>query len=131
MHRPGDRVLNEGTKRRIMSTQNQTVIYVDVDDTLVRSVGSKRIAMPRVIEHVRRLFEEGAILYCWSLGGAAYAQSTAQELGIADCFVAFLPKPNVLIDDLEPAKWPLCYREHPNRCGERTLAQYRELYGGW
>ena len=39
-------------------------IYVDVDDTLVRSVGSKRIPIPSVIRHVGELHREGAILYC-------------------------------------------------------------------
>jgi hypothetical protein len=32
-------------------------------------------------------------------GGREYARSTARELGIEALFVAFLPKPNVLIDD--------------------------------
>ena len=58
------------------------VVYVDVDDTLVRSVGSKRIPMVAVVEHVRALEDGGAVLYCWSTGGAAYAESTARELGI-------------------------------------------------
>lgn len=38
-----------------MSTQTQMVVYVDVDDTLIRSSGTKRIPMPRVIERVKRL----------------------------------------------------------------------------
>jgi hypothetical protein len=102
------------------------VIYVDVDDTLVRTYGSKRIANSRVVDHVRALFEQGAELYCWSLGGADYAALSAKELGIADCFMGFLPKPNIMIDDIEPAKWPFFAREHPNSCGDRTLAQYRD-----
>jgi hypothetical protein len=27
------------------------------------------------------------------------SKATAEELGIADCFARFLPKPNVIIDD--------------------------------
>lgn len=82
-----------------------TVVYVDVDDTLVRSVGTKRIPIPAAVRHVRALFEQGAELYCWSSGGAEYARQSAEECGIADCFRAFLPKPNVLIDDQALADW--------------------------
>lgn len=84
---------------------NDSIVYFDVDDTLVRSVGSKRIPMPRVVERVRKLHEEGALLYLWSSGGAEYARQSALELGIADCFVAFLPKPNLIIDDQVPSDW--------------------------
>jgi len=31
------------------------IVFVDVDDTLVRSVGTKRIPMPAVIAEVKRL----------------------------------------------------------------------------
>jgi phosphoserine phosphatase len=75
------------------------VVYVDVDDTLVRTVGTKRIPMTGAVDHVRSLHAGGAQLYCWSSGGGEYAHSVAQELGIAACFVAFLPKPHVLLDD--------------------------------
>ena len=37
----------------------QRTIYVDVDDTLVRSFGSKRVPMPAVIAAVCRLAEQG------------------------------------------------------------------------
>lgn len=81
------------------------VVYVDVDDTLVRSVGSKRIPMPSVVEEVRKLSAAGALLYLWSSGGADYARTSAVELGIETCFVAFLPKPDVMIDDQPPSEW--------------------------
>ncbi|MBB6049368.1 hydrolase [Armatimonas rosea] len=81
------------------------VAFVDVDDTLVRSVGTKRIPMVRTIEHVRTLKNDGWGLYCWSAGGGEYARQSAEELGIADCFVGFLPKPNLMIDDLRPDEW--------------------------
>jgi hypothetical protein len=29
------------------------IVFVDIDDTLVRSIGSKRIPMPRVVERVK------------------------------------------------------------------------------
>ena len=74
------------------------IVYVDVDDTLVRSAGGTRIPMPGVIEHVKQLKADGATLYLWSAGGADYCRATAIELGIEDCFVAFLPKPRIMID---------------------------------
>ncbi len=39
------------------------VVYIDVDDTLVRSIGTKRIPMPANIARVRELHLQGAILY--------------------------------------------------------------------
>jgi cation transport ATPase len=95
-----------------MSTE-KLIAFIDVDDTLVRSIGAKRIPMPRVVERVRRLHREGAMLYLWSAGGADYARKSAQELGISDCFVAFLPKPNLIIDDQAVADWRHCKHEYP------------------
>src|SRR5262245_24480464 len=71
------------------------VALVDVDDTLVRSAGSKRIPMRSVIERVRELHLAGVQLYCWSTGGAEYAHRSAVEVGLADCFLAFLAKPRL------------------------------------
>lgn len=104
-------------------------VYVDVDDTIVRSVGSKRIPMPSVIQHIRELYAQGAVLYCWSAGGAEYARRSAEEFGIGECFVAFLPKPNVMIDDLIPAEWPRCLSVHPMGCRGRSLDDYRGQLG--
>jgi hypothetical protein len=92
---------------------NKPVVYVDVDDTLIRSVGTKRIPMPRVVDKVRNLHREGATLYLWSSGGAEYARTSAEELGISDCFVAFLPKPTILIDDQPVSDWRYCKHELP------------------
>ncbi|HEX5222243.1 MAG TPA: hydrolase [Verrucomicrobiae bacterium] len=100
------------------------IVYVDVDDTLVRSVGSTRIPIVGVIEHVRRLKADGAELYLWSAGGADYCRQTATELGIADCFTAFLPKPRIMIDDQEVRDWVFCTTFHPSTCTGRTLADY-------
>jgi cation transport ATPase len=84
------------------------VIYVDVDDTLVRSVGTKRIPMPGVIAAVRRLHGEGAQLYLWSPGGEEYARASATEVGLLACFVGFLPKPQTYIDDQAVHEWRGC-----------------------
>jgi len=92
------------------------VIYVDVDDTLMRSVGAKRIPMTSVVAYVRRMKEAGAELYCWSTGGAAYAQQSAQELGIDACFTAFLPKPTLIVDDQAVADWRQCTHLLPANC---------------
>ena len=101
------------------------IVYVDVDDTLVRSHGTKRVPMPVVVEHVRALRREGAELYCWSSGGGEYARASAEELGIADCFMAFLPKPHLLVDDQPIAEWRRFLHVHPSNCGAQTIAEYR------
>ncbi len=101
------------------------VIFVDVDDTLVRTVGTKRIPMVATVQHVRQLKIDGAQLFCWSAGGSDYAKQVANELGLLDCFVAFVPKPNVMIDDQEPAAWKRTLLVHPNSCAGQTVDQYR------
>ncbi len=93
----------------------EQIIFVDVDDTLVRSVGAKRIPMPATIAGVRRLKSDGATLYLWSSGGADYCQRTADELGLADCFVAFLPKPTAYLDDQAVAGWRFCKHVYPGQ----------------
>jgi hypothetical protein len=100
------------------------VVYVDIDDTLVRSFGSKRIPMTDVVEHVRDLNRHGAILYAWSSGGGDYARASAAELGIEDCFAAFLPKPNVMIDDQPPGEWRRLLCVHPAEARSKTADDY-------
>lgn len=75
------------------------VVYVDVDDTLVRWAGAKAIPMPRVVAEVRRLHAAGALLYCWSAAGAEPAREVVTQLGIAELFTAFLTKPTLMLDD--------------------------------
>jgi hypothetical protein len=99
-------------------------VYVDVDDTIVRSSGSKRIPIPSVINQVRDLKAPGAVLFCWGAGSAEYAERSAQEFGIADCFLAFLPKPNILINDYEVTAWPRFIQFHPSGCSPRALDDY-------
>jgi len=107
-----------------MTASIPLIVYVDVDDTLVRSFGSKRIPIVRVIEHVRELKASGAVLYCWSSGGAEYARQSAAEFGIEDCFQSFLPKPNVMIDDQLVADWRLCMEVHPPSINGYGIEQY-------
>ena len=108
-----------------MSTLSRPlVVYVDVDDTFVRSVGAKRIPIVRVIEHVKKLHVQGAVLYCWSSGGGQYARTSAAEFGIEDCFEAFMPKPNVLLDDQPLEEWRLCMQVHPLSVDDTSPEQY-------
>ena len=99
-------------------------VFVDIDDTIVRSAGSKRIPIPDTIKHVHDLKKQGAVLFCWSSGGADYAKSVAEEFGIADCFNAFLPKPNILIDDQEIGSWKRFFQIHPASCTSESLESY-------
>jgi len=103
------------------------VVYIDVDDTFVRTFGSKRIPVTPVIEHVRALAQAGVELYCWSSGGADYARICATEFGIVDCFRAFLPKPSALIDDQLVDDWRGLRQFHPNECHGPNVDQYRDL----
>jgi cation transport ATPase len=95
-----------------MSMKNP-IVFIDVDDTLVRSVGTKRIPMPAVIAEVKRLHQSGAQLFLWSSGGANYCRDTAAELGITECFAGFLPKPTIYIDDQAVLDWRDCKHYYP------------------
>ena len=86
---------------------------MDVDDTLVRSVGTKRIPMPGVVAEVRRLHAEGAQIFLWSSGGADYCRATAVELGISACCAGYLPKPTIYIDDQLISDWRDCIHFYP------------------
>lgn len=73
------------------------VVYIDLEDTLVKSAGTKRIPIPSAIEQVRNLHRDGAALYLWSTGGAESARATAKELGIEALFTGFLPRPTLIL----------------------------------
>ena len=94
---------------------SKAIVYFDVDDTLIRSVGTKRVPIPAVVERVRSLHAAGVTLYLWSSGGADYARTTAAELGISSCFAGFLPKPTHIVDDQHITKWPNLAHFHPNQ----------------
>ncbi len=94
--------------------KKESVIFVDVDDTLIRTFGTKQIPIPNTIQYVRDMFHAGNLLYCWSRGGAQYSRDVATKLGIADCFVCFLPKPDVVVDDRLELLLEHCQFIHPN-----------------
>lgn len=96
-------------------------VYVDVDDTLIRKGAEE--PLPAVVEHVRQLCRQDAVLYCWSTGGASHARRIAARLGIEKCFHSFLHKPQVFIDDEQAAEWPHFVHICPDRLG--TLDDYR------
>lgn len=98
-----------------MPSTTAPVLFIDVDDTLVRTVGPKRLPMMSMLDLVRALHAHGAQLFLWSRGGAAYALATARELGVEQCFVAFLPKPHALLDDTPTHAWRLP-ELHPAQC---------------
>ena len=106
-------------------TERSLTIFVDVDDTFVRSFGTKRIGMPAVVAHIKSLHADGATLYCWSSGGAQYARESAEEFGIAECFTAFLPKPEIVLDDVRVADWRRLGEVQPNECVAMSRDDYR------
>jgi cation transport ATPase len=93
---------------------SKAVVYFDVDDTLVRSAGTKRVPIPAAVARVRSLHAAGVTLYLWSSGGEAYARASAAELGISSCFAGFLPKPTHIVDDQHITQWPDLTHLHPN-----------------
>ncbi|HYE17432.1 MAG TPA: hypothetical protein VEA69_03250 [Tepidisphaeraceae bacterium] len=101
------------------------VVYVDVDDTLVRSVGHKQIPIAAAVDHIRALRAGGAGLYCRSSGGGAYVRAVATALGLADCFAGFLPKPHVMLDDQPAGEWRRLVTVHPAQREAESAATYR------
>ena len=59
-----------------------------------------------VVEHLKGLEHQGCGLFAWSTHGAEAARGYAIEAGIEGLFEAFLPKPNVLLDEEAPDEWP-------------------------
>ncbi len=103
-----------------------SIIAIDRDETFVRNYVAKRIAIPSVIEYIKKLKSDGTIMYCWSSGGAIYAKESAEEFGIADCFIGFLPKPQVMIDDMNFSQWRNLLQIRPNECPKYSVESYRE-----
>lgn len=102
------------------SASQKQVIFVDVDDTLIRTFGTKQIPIPGTVQFVRDMFNAGNVLYCWSRGGAEYSREVAVKLGIDNCFVCFLPKPDVVVDDRLDQLLDYCKFIHPNNAVYRV-----------
>ncbi|MCY1073430.1 hypothetical protein [Archangium lansingense] len=97
-----------------------TAIYLDAEDTLVPGTTDKRVSHERMVVRVRELAEKGAGLYLWSRHGAEHARKVAAELGLEGCFRAFLPKPEVIIDDQSLEDWVVS-EIHPAACHSMRL----------
>ena len=52
-------------------------------------------------------------LFLWSRAGDEAARRVAEHLGIDDLFEAFVPKPELLINDEPMADWGFCAHEYP------------------
>jgi hypothetical protein len=72
-------------------------VYVDVDLTLIDHQG---ILLPNAVQAVQILYDAGCHLFLWSTGGAKYCRQVADRAGITELFEAFLPKPDIYIDDM-------------------------------
>ncbi len=107
-----------------MASKKLLTFFIDVDDTFVRSHGSKHIPIPATIKLLKIPYEQGAELYCWSSGGADYARNSAIEFGIENIFTAFLPKPQVIIDDVKINDWRNLMQVHPNMFPSKQLGDY-------
>ncbi len=42
------------------------------------------------------------------------------------CFVGFIPKPQVMIDDQNVSAWRRLLQVHPNRCDKQSVQSYRD-----
>ena len=113
-----------------MPTERPLCIYIDVDDTLVCSAGGKTIPNPNLVRRIREWKAQGALLYCWSSAGADYAQRTAEELNVKDCFVGFLTKPHALVDDQSIHQWAYFIELAPARAERSSLSEIREELDG-
>jgi predicted HAD superfamily phosphohydrolase YqeG len=100
-------------------------VYVDVDNTLVTLVGNKRAPIPDMVAHVRDLHRQGARLYCWSSVGADYARRVAEELRVVECFLGFLPKPHLILDDQAIKDWAYFLHFYPSQSTSFTVNDYR------
>ena len=72
-------------------------VYVDVDLTVVDHVGQ---LLPQAVEGLLTLREAGCRLFLWSTCGADYCRQIAERYEMTPLFDAFLPKPDIYIDDM-------------------------------
>ena len=90
------------------------IYYIDVDDTLIRTIGSKIIPIPNTLKLINELDLSANTIYLWSRGGAEYCKNTAHLLGIQDKIFGYLSKPDILIDDQDICDWSHIKKFHPN-----------------
>ena len=112
------------------TTERPLCIYIDVDGTLVQTTAGRRVPNQSLLCRLREWKAQGAILYCWSSGGADYAQRTAEELKVKACFAAFLTKPHALVDDQSIQHWPYFLELAPARAEGLSVTGIREELEG-
>ncbi len=95
----------EITSNGLMKVTKDFTVFVDVDNTIMISTEHGERGLYKAIKFVKQLHEKGFELYCWSQAGAAYAEKACEFLGIKDLFKAFLPKPNMCLDDRPMSDW--------------------------
>jgi len=98
----------------ISNARPQMIYYIDVDDTLIRTVGNIVIPIIDTVNWAKGVDLTKNILYLWSRGGADYAKGIAAKLGISELFTAFLSKPDTLIDDQDIKDWSHLRVHHPS-----------------
>ena len=64
----------------VMTWQRKLGRLPDIDDTLVRTFGSKRIPITAMVRHVREWKDAGVVLHAWSTGGGDYASTAKSDL---------------------------------------------------
>ena len=95
------------------------VIYVDVEETLLH--GTPPAPAAGVVPRLRELHAHGAQLYLWSRRGAEHARRAAEAAGVAEVFLAFLPKPQLVVDGEALEDWNVS-EVHPMALGSVRLA---------
>ena len=98
-------------------------IYVDVDNTLVRTVRGTELPIPKVVRHIKKLHHEGALLYC-SVTVArtmlAKPHNVWESMRVSLVF-SESPKFSSTMNELE--EWPCVVDVHPNCLA--TLKRYK------
>lgn len=80
-----------------MTKMKNVNVFVDIDLTLV---DAQQVIRPGATAAMQVLFDAGCHLFLWSTGGGAYCRQIAERYEIAHLFEAFLPKPDIYIDDM-------------------------------
>jgi hypothetical protein len=75
-------------------------IFIDVDLTLVDLNGR---LLEGALESITQLAERGCHLFLWSTGGIEYCQKIARLHKLDAYIQGYVPKPDIVIDDLPPA----------------------------
>lgn len=78
---------------------NDKVLFVDVDDTLVIWEGVGYRPHKRHIEYLYRFYERNQPIIVWSAGGYEWAARIVKELGIEDIVSLVMSKPAWYMDD--------------------------------